>query len=55
MYVCICNSLKTGDIQKAVDSGCKKVKDVHKHCKSLPKCNECFEEISEIIDYQQEN
>ncbi|MCR9072295.1 MAG: (2Fe-2S)-binding protein [Alphaproteobacteria bacterium] len=50
MYVCICNALNTGAVNKAIDDGASTVAQVYKACGAAPQCGKCKCAIREMLD-----
>jgi len=52
MFVCICNSITSKDIEMSKRNGAKCERDVFQQCGSLPQCGECFSDIKRLLNHQ---
>ena len=49
MYVCICNALTDTQVNRAIQSGCTKPRDVYSACGTQPRCGRCVETMVDML------
>lgn len=50
MYVCICNSITSKKIEKAVNEGVSKTKNIYSYYNCRPKCGKCVTFVDEMLN-----
>ena len=50
MYVCICNSITSKKIEKAVSNGISDTKNIYSYYNCSPKCGKCISYMEELIN-----
>lgn len=53
MYLCICNAITDGDVERAVSHGCSSVGEVFRHLGERPNCGRCIPEICRTVQQAQ--
>ena len=50
MYVCICNNITSKKIEKAVNEGVSKTKNIYSYYNCRPKCGKCITFVDEMLN-----
>ena len=50
MYVCICNSITSKKIEKAVSNGILDTKNIYSYYNCSPKCGKCISYMEDLIN-----
>ena len=50
MYVCICNSITSKKIEKAVSNGISDTKNIYSYYNCSPKCGKCISYMEDLIN-----
>ena len=50
MYVCICNSITSKKIEKAVNNGISDTKNIYSYYNCSPKCGKCISYMEDFIN-----
>lgn len=50
MYVCICNSITSKKIEKAVSNGISNTKNIYSYYNCSPKCGKCISYMEDLIN-----
>ena len=53
MYLCICNAITDGEVERAVAQGCESVGEVFRHLGERPNCGRCVPEICRTVQQAQ--
>ena len=50
MYVCICNSLTSKKIEKAMSNGISHTKHIYSYYNCTPKCGKCISYMEDLLN-----
>jgi bacterioferritin-associated ferredoxin len=53
MYLCICNAITDGEVDRAVAQGCSSVGEVFRHLGERPNCGRCVPDICRMVQQAQ--
>jgi bacterioferritin-associated ferredoxin len=50
MYVCVCEAVRVGEVEAAIDQGARSVSEVTSACRAGGDCGACHALIEQMID-----
>ncbi len=45
MYLCLCNAITEGDVDRLIHGGCRTLGELYRHLGGQPRCGKCAAEL----------
>lgn len=49
MYLCLCNAITEGEVDRLIQSGCGTLREIYRHLGGQPRCGKCAAELRDRL------